>query len=114
MKRFLGYLVLFILTVACVGGYRLVRLKNPDAVYSSKKKSLYLKRKVDLKQLSAILVDTLNVTQDKDELVWAAEMLGWNSFKPGHYIIEGGLTYNQFLSKVAKGAQDPISVTILP
>jgi len=91
-----------------------MRLKNPRAVYSPEKKELYLYEPVNLKQLSASLVDSLQIVQNQEELLWAAKLYGWNSFKEGHYTIDGNYSYNQFLSKVAKGVQDPISVTILP
>lgn len=97
-----------------VGGYRLMRLKNPNAIYSQQNIDIYLNRPTNLKQLSTLLIDSLYVVQDKEDLMWAAKMLGWNTFKPGHYTIDGGLTYNQFLSKVARGAEDPVTVTILP
>lgn len=114
MKRFFGTLLLFILTIAAVGGSRLLRLKNPHAIYSPEKQALYLYQPMNLEHLSVLLADSLYVVKDKNQLIWAAKMLGWNSFKAGHYTIDGGFTYNQFLSKVAKGAQDPIAVTILP
>ena len=41
-------------------------------------------------------------------------MLGWRSFKKGHYLFNGEYSYNEFLTKMAFGSQDPISVTILP
>src|SRR5699024_5250857 len=111
MKSFFGFVVLFVITVAVIGGYRLMRLKNPRAVYSPEKKELYLYEPVNLKQLSASLVDSLQIVQNQEELLWAAKLYGWNSFKEGHYTIDGNYSYNQFLSKVAKGVQDPISVT---
>lgn len=114
MKRFFAYLILFIITVAAVAGSRLLRLKDSNAISVFQKTALYLYEPVELQRLSAILVDSLSVVDNKEEFIWAAQMLGWNSFKPGHYIIEEEATYNQFLSKVARGIQDPISVTVLP
>ncbi len=114
MKKVFAYFLLFILTVAIVAGSRLLRLKDEQAIYSSEKTVLYLYEAVDLNELAATLVDSLEVVENREELIWASQMLGWNSFKPGRYILKGGAAYNEFLSKLAKGVQDPISVTILP
>ncbi len=114
MKNYVGLLALFIVIVAVVAGSRLLRLQDPQAVYAPQKTSIYLNNPVDLNELSTLLVDSAKVVKNKEQLIWAAQLLGWNSFKPGHYFAEGGYTYNQFLSKLAKGAQDPVSIKILP
>lgn len=114
MKSVFSYLLLFLITAAVVAGSRLLRLKDEQAIYSPEKKVLYIYEPIDLNELTVTLVDSLEVVENREEFVWAAQMLGWNSFKPGRYVIKGGAAYNSFLSKLAKGAQDPISVTILP
>jgi UPF0755 protein len=113
MKK-LGVVILFLAVVAAVAGSRWMRLNNPDAIQAGEKTDLYLEEKVSLSELSVILDDSLNAIDDKGELEWAATLLGWKNFQPGHYNIDHGFTYDAFLSKLAKGNQDPISFTIIP
>jgi UPF0755 protein len=54
------------------------------------------------------------VVGSKEEMVWAGKLLGWNNFTPGHYLIDGSYSYNVLLSRMARGIQDPVEVTILP
>ncbi len=113
MKK-LGVAVLFLSVIALVGGSRLMRLYNPNAIKTETNADLYLKEKTDLNQLSRLLTDSLHAVKDVREFKWAANLLGWRTYQPGHYTIDGGHTYEEFLSKLAKGIQDPISVTIVP
>lgn len=114
MKRFTGLLLLFICVVALVGGSRLLRLNDPDVIASSGEMAIYLEEPVKLEQLSAILVDSTGVVDDKTELKWAANLLGWRNFQPGHYAIDQNYSYDEFLSKLARGNQDPVTITIIP
>lgn len=113
MKK-VGLAILFVCVVALVGGSRLMRLYNPNAIKTEKKADLYLEEKTDLEQLSRLLSDSLHAVNDESEFKWAANLLGWRTYQPGHYAIDGGITYEKFLSKLAKGIQDPIPVTIVP
>jgi len=114
MKNTVGLLALFLLTVGIVGGTRLMRLMDNDAIYAARETDLYIEKKIGLNQLATLLVDSLHVTKDKEELKWAARLLGWRKFKVGHYTLEGASTYDALLSRLAKGGQDPISLTIVP
>lgn len=114
MKRFSGLLILFIAVVALVGGSRLMRLANPEAISASGKQALYLEEPVNLQELSTILVDSIGAVEDETELLWAAKMLGWRNFQPGHYNLDKSYSYDGFLSKLARGIQDPITITIIP
>jgi UPF0755 protein len=109
-----GLIILFLITAAVVGGFRWRRLYNHSAIHPGLTTDLYLYKKTDIQQLDRILVDSLHLANNKDNLDWAARILGWQSFKPGHYKINHNYTYNAFLSKLAKGNQDPISLTIIP
>lgn len=113
MKK-LGALILFLAVVSAVAGSRLLRLNNPEAIHVDKTKHLYLEEKADFSRLSYLLTDSLQVAGNEEELAWAANILGWRTFQPGHYQISEGYSYNEFLSKLAKGLQDPISLTIVP
>lgn len=113
MKK-LGLIALFLLVVAVVGGTRWLRLYDPQAIYTPKDSDLYLRDTQKLAELSRILSDSLQAIEDEQELKWAGNLLGWRTFQPGHYDIDSGYTYDAFLSKLAKGNQDPIALTIVP
>jgi UPF0755 protein len=110
----LGVALLFIGVVALVGGSRLMRLHNPNATKADTKADLYLEAQTGLEELSRIITDSLHAVGDENEFKWAANLLGWRTYQPGHYTIDEGLTYDEFLSKLARGIQDPIPVTIVP
>jgi UPF0755 protein len=109
-----GLVILFLCVVGAVGGSRLIRLNNPGAIHPGTKADLYLKTDINLQQLSHILTDSLHMAANREQLIWAARLLGWRTFLSGHYRVDHNFTYNQFLLKVAKGSQDPISLTIIP
>lgn len=113
MKK-VGLAILFLAVVALVGGTRLLRLTDSQAIHTSSNADLYLNSKTDLERLSQILSDSLNAVDDTEELKWAANLLGWRTFQPGHYNIDSGYTYDNFLAKLAKGNQDPITLTVVP
>lgn len=108
----LGFLLCF-LAGFLVAESRWSRLHNPFAVNSEEPVHLYLNEQTDLATLQQTLVDS-GLVKNKEELQWAANLLGWRSFNKGHYLVDRGYTYEQFLSKLARGIQDPVSVTILP
>jgi UPF0755 protein len=109
-----GFIILFLIVVGVVGGSRWRRLYKLKTIHSHGQTDLYLPRKMDLQQLSQIVVDSLHLSDNKKEFKWAAVILGWQSFKPGYYDINHNFNYNSFLAKLARGNQDPISITIIP
>ena len=108
----LGLSVL-ILIVLVIAGSRLSRLESGSAITASDPVEIFLTEPVDLQELSAIMVDS-SVVQSKEELLWAGRLLGWNRFSTGRYELEGSYSYDSLLSKIARGIQDPVSVTIIP
>lgn len=114
MKKKIGVLFLFLAVVTLVGGSRLLRLEDPDAITASPDEAIYLEEPIKLDQLSSILVDSLGVVNDETELRWAAHILGWRTFQPGHYALDKSYTYDELLSKMARGIQDPVTITIVP
>ncbi len=99
--------------IIMVAGSRLSRLTNANAISSTEPVDLYLKESVELPQLADMLADS-GVIRDKEELIWAAKLLGWRNFSSGHYQVDGGYSYDLFLSRMARGIQDPVSLTIIP
>lgn len=109
---FSGVLCLLVFFVLIVGS-RLSRLSDASAIQSEQPVSLYLYDTTDLPELSEMLADS-GVVRSRDELLWAGRLLGWNNFRSGHYLIDGNYSYDVFLSRMARGIQDPITLTILP
>lgn len=107
-----GLGILFI-TILIISGSRLFRLESNQAITTDKQLELYLSDTVDLDTLSVILADS-GIVKDTAEFKWAGRLLGWNRFSTGHYKIKGSYSYDSLLSKMARGIQDPVSVTLIP
>ncbi|MDZ7680269.1 MAG: endolytic transglycosylase MltG [Fodinibius sp.] len=107
-----GVLILF-LTTFLVAESRWSRLYNDYAISSDKSVHIFLDDQTNIDTLSRMLADS-GLVSDKSELLWAANLLGWQRFQQGHYHVKEGFTYDAFLSKLARGIQDPVKVTILP
>lgn len=110
----IGVLLVFFV-VLIVGGSRILRLHNSEAVSTSSKDTvhIYLEERTNLEELSAILVDSA-VINSREEILWAGNLLGWRNFSTGHYQIDRPYSYEEFLSKLARGIQDPVYITIPP
>lgn len=63
--------------------------------------------------MSSILADS-GLVKDKKEVIWAGNLLGWRNFQKGHYQIDGNYSYDVLLSRMARGIQDPVALTVLP
>lgn len=106
-------LLLFFLAAFLVAESRWSRLHNSQAISSDHTVHIYLDEPANLDQLTNLLADS-SLIKSRREFRWAARILGWRNFREGHYQVDQGFGYNQFLSKLARGIQDPVSVTILP
>lgn len=107
-----GVLLCFLITFI-IAESRWAILHNIKAVHSDEPVHIYLEDRTELSSLSNMLADS-GLVKSKEELQWAANLLGWRSFREGHYLVDRDFTYDEFLSKLARGNQDPISLTILP
>lgn len=105
--------MIFIAVVLCVAGSRLYRLNAAGTVHSGSPVSIYLEEPTGLSELSEILVDS-GVTVDKEQIEWAGNMLGWRSYATGHYVVDDTVSISSFLARLARGIQDPVTVTIPP
>ena len=99
--------------IVLIAGSRISRLTNSKAISSDEPVDIYLSEPVGLESLSEILADS-GVINDKEEVIWAGKLLGWRSFRQGYYQVEGTYSYDVFLSRIARGIQDPVKVIILP
>lgn len=110
-KEFLLLLLIAVLTALAVFGSRSYRLYNSNAISSELRADLYLTERIGLSDLADKL-DSLGVSVNKDEMIWAGRTLGWRFFRPGLYHVEGSSSYHDFLSKLARGIQDAANVTV--
>ncbi len=109
-----GVLLVFVV-ILIVASSRISRLHNSEAVSVSSGDTvhIYLEERTDLEELSTTLADS-GVIYSREEILWAGSLLGWRNFSPGHYQIDKPYSYEVFLSKLAKGIQDPLRLTIPP
>lgn len=103
-------MVLAVSTFIAVSTHRNQRLSRLDAFVFSDQ-SILLKQDTNLQGLGAELT-LKGVNYDPDELFWAARLLGWKTFKAGHYRFEQRMGYEQLLSKIGRGLQDPVRYRI--
>lgn len=105
--------LLFFLTASIIAGSRWSRLYDNDVISSEERIHIYLEDQTELNKLSGILADS-GLVENQEEFQWAANIFGWKRFRQGHYQVDNDFSYDEFLSKLARGIQDPVSVTILP
>lgn len=103
------FAVTFVLTLTS----RTVRISQSKALIGLENANIYLNSDIKLDEL-IVLLDSAKIEFDESELRWVSPLLGWRTFKKGHYNFDGEYSYNEFLTKLAFGSQDPIPVTILP
>ncbi len=109
MTGFLVFAVIFGSTLIS----RNYRIAQSSAIITIDDTSLYLDEDVRLEGLIEKL-NSLNIEFDESEFRWVSPLLGWRSFKKGHYHLDGEYSYDNFLTKLAFGSQDPVSITVLP
>ncbi|MEQ8525482.1 endolytic transglycosylase MltG [Gracilimonas sp.] len=106
-------LLVFTLIVVVVLSSRLTRLTSGTSVLFEEQIEVILNEDTGLEEMQVHL-DDRGIAYDKAEMEWAARILGWRKMQRGRYVFEGEYSYNGFLSKMARGIQDPVSVVILP
>ncbi|REL37593.1 endolytic transglycosylase MltG [Rhodohalobacter sp. SW132] len=111
LREFLFALLLFITVLALVFASRYNRLYSPQTLDTEQSVVLHIHERIGLDQLHAKF-DSLGVEIDREELLWAGSILGWRNFRPGRYEIGYELSYDTFLSNLARGIQDPGNVIV--
>ncbi|WP_372636477.1 endolytic transglycosylase MltG [Fodinibius sp.] len=107
----LGLLV-WLAAAFLVAESRWSRLYEKPALAAGDTVELYLPEQTDGKGL----VRTLNeegILRSEEEFNWALQTLHWSTFKEGRYQLQEGISYEEILSKLGNGIQDPMRVTIL-
>lgn len=112
-KEFTVLILLFSIVAFSTYSSRSMRLYSNEAIKVSEPVDLFLYERTGLAELTELL-DGLAIDYDRDELKWAANTLRWRVYNPGRYHISKNTSYSEFLSKLARGLQDPVRVTILP
>lgn len=115
-KTDLGLWLAVAAVVLCVVALsRSSRINSHHAITFSTEKEVILDKTTDLDSLIEIMKeDPEAVELNEEELRWAAGLLGWKRFSKGRYTFEGNYSYENILSKMARGIQDPVSVVLLP
>ncbi len=90
------------------------RLSSNKALTFSETSIIQLDSSSSITTLISKLKNQSFIDFDEEELEWATRLLGWRVFKPGNYSFMGEFSYDNFLSKIALGIQDPVDVVILP
>lgn len=106
-------LLIFLFLVLTVIGSRSFRLTSESAIIFDTETEFIFTESASLDNLLAKL-QSKEAEFDESEFLWAAKILGWRNFQRGRYVFEGNSSYDNFLSKMARGIQDPVSVVILP
>ncbi len=106
-------LLIFVMVSGLVLGSRLMRLTSGKAVHFPNQTTLVFEGSANVDTLLNKL-KTLEIEVEEDELQWAANLLGWRNYQRGRYELDGSYSYNNLLSKLARGIQDPVSIVVLP
>jgi UPF0755 protein len=110
-KELAAALLILILGFSVVFSVRYSRLYSDESLTSNGTVELLVHDRIGLEELYSSL-DSLQVTVDYDDLMWAGNLLGWRSFRPGRYEINSDISYPELLSNMGRGIQDPGSVVI--
>lgn len=89
---------------------RYLRLESDNTIIADNV-VLFLPENILLDELILNLQDA-NVEFDERELRWAAQIKNWSTFRAGRYQLPNNSGYDSFLSKIARGEQDPFMVRI--
>lgn len=106
-------ILIFLFIMLSVIGSRSFRLTSESALTFNEETEIIFEDPGNLEDLENKLND-LNIVFHESEFRWAAKILGWRNFQRGRYLFEGNQTYDNFLSKMARGIQDPVTVVIIP
>jgi len=111
LREPLAALLIFILGFAVVFGTRYSRLYSEESVKAPGDVELLVQERIGMEELYQTL-DSLHVTVDYENLMWAGNLLGWRTFRPGRYEINSNISFPELLSNLAKGIQDPGNVVV--
>lgn len=105
--------LLFLTIFSLFFGSRYHRLYSSGAIHAPEPVVLFLHETGGLDELASSL-DSLSISVNPENLRWAGRLLGWRNFQPGRYELSGGYSYDELLSRIARGIQDHARVTVPP
>lgn len=112
-KEYCVLALVFLITAATVFSSRAYRLYGEHVFEFDEEIAILLYERTETEGLAELLHEH-GLDVNMDELQWAARTLGWGSFREGRYVFSGRKSYSQIFSKLARGIQDPVRVTVLP
>lgn len=112
-KETFGLIILFGLIFFFTNLSRNNRLLNTSLISTDGTYEILFYDRAGIEDLHDKL-DSLEAEFNEEEFLWAANTLGWRTYQPGRYVLTNDDTYSSFLSKLARGIQDPGNVTVLP
>jgi len=111
IREFIAALLIFLLGFTTVFGIRYARLYSDQSIKTDGTVELLLHERTGLEELYKTL-DSLGVSVEYENLMWAGNILGWRTFRPGRYEINSNISFPLLLSNMARGIQDPGNVVI--
>lgn len=107
---FINAITFFVIVFLMVSLSRYTRQHHPSAI-SIPETVLLLPEGGTIEELIEIM-QARQFQFDLDEFNWFAKVYGWRSFRSGRYELDSEMSYDAFLSKLARGLQDPLRITV--
>ncbi|MFA5668404.1 MAG: endolytic transglycosylase MltG [Balneolaceae bacterium] len=112
-KELVVGIAIFLVAFLSVFTSRYSRLESSSAILFNEGTHVYLGDNTNLEGLVSCFKKQ-GLDFNEGNFRWASKLLGWRTFKKGHYFLEDGYSYQEIFSKFALGIQDPVDVVILP
>ncbi|MGM0457976.1 MAG: endolytic transglycosylase MltG [Bacteroidota bacterium] len=110
-REFFAAILLCLAVTLLVFTSRYNRLYGDSAVTAEQPIVLIIEQTSGVDELIAEF-ESKSIRFDPDILRWAARVHGWRTYRPGRYELGEAISYNELLSKLARGIQDPGNVVI--
>jgi len=111
LRELVAAIILFVIVLAVIFSSRHNRLYSDSSVRTEAPAVLLIDERIGLEELYQKL-DSLHVSVDRDQLMWAGRILGWRNFRPGRYEINENTSFDHLLSSLARGIQDAGNVIV--
>lgn len=113
IKELLVGLAIFLFAFLSVFTSRYSRLESSTAIQFTNGVHIFLEENTNLDGLVSCF-QKQEIDFNEDEFRWSSKLLGWRTFKKGHYYLKNHYSYQDIFSKLALGIQDPVDVVVLP
>lgn len=112
-KNLVTSFLLVLAAAMAVAVPRWMRLYQSPALVIDQTVDIYLDQEQNSSSFKRLMMSKA-LLKDEEEFTWALRTLRWNTFREGHYELSRDISYDEMFSKIGKGLQDPIRLTILP